>query len=101
MIVHAATDQTNPIALIVPVQSTLIKLATERGIKDDNFSSLIQNPATKDLVVGELQKTAHKVGLASAEIIRGVVLTDFEWTSHNVCQISKRFTPRSRLVQWS
>jgi len=82
--VFAAADRAKPIAIVVPTQKALRKLAEDNGILDDGFELLVRSPKVRTLVLRELQATGRKAGLASVEIIDGIVLTDCDWTSQNV-----------------
>jgi len=60
--VYAAEDRQKPIAIIVPAEPALKKVAS---------------------VLKQLQSAGQKGGLASFEMIEGVVLADEEWTPQN------------------
>ena len=83
--VYAAQDQAQPVAIIVPVEAALKKVAADNNIKGgDTLESLVQNEALKSVVLKELQSAGKAGGLKGIEIISGVVLSDEEWTPQNV-----------------
>lgn len=82
--IYAAEDQVKPIAIIVPVEAVLHKLAKENGIEDQPFESLVHNEQLKSIVLKELQNAGKAGGLRGIEVIDGVVLSDEEWNPQNV-----------------
>ena len=82
--VYAAQDQDKPIAIIVPVEAALKKLAHENGIEGGTLETLVHNEKLKGIVLKQLQTAGRAGGLKGIEIINGVVLADEEWTPHNV-----------------
>lgn len=81
--VYAAPDQMKPVAIIVPAEPALKKLASENGIKGDHLEELVHNEKLKSIVLKQLQSAGTKGGLASFEIIAGVVMSDEEWLPQN------------------
>jgi long-subunit acyl-CoA synthetase (AMP-forming) len=82
--VYAAEDQDKPIAIIVPVEVAIKKIASENGIQGDSLETLVHNEKLQRLVLQQLQNSGRSGGLKGIEIINGVVLSDEEWTPHNV-----------------
>lgn len=82
--VYAAPDQMKPIAIIVPAEPALKKLAEENGVKGDHLEELVHDEKLNNAVLKQLQSAGTKGGLASFEIIAGVVLADEEWLPQNV-----------------
>ncbi|GMF77839.1 unnamed protein product [Aspergillus oryzae] len=82
--VYAAQDQDKPIAIIVPVEAALKKLAHENGIEGDTLETLVHNEKLKGIVLKQLQTAGRAGGLKGIEIINGVVLSDEEWSPQNV-----------------
>ena len=82
--VHAAQDKPKPIAIIVPVEAALQKMASANGIKGESVEELVHDEKLNGLVLKELQKAGREGGLAGIEIIDGVVLADEEWNPQNV-----------------
>lgn len=89
--VYAAADQNRPVAIIVPIESALVKIAKENGIEGDALESLVHNEKLKSIVLKELQDVGKRSGLAGLEIIQGVVLSDEEWNAQNVSSSPKCF----------
>jgi long-chain acyl-CoA synthetase len=83
--VFAAEDQDKPVAIIVPVEIALKKLASENGIEGDSVETLVHNEKLKSIVLKQLQTLGRTSGLRGIEIINGVVLSEEEWTPQNVC----------------
>lgn len=82
--VYAAEDQDKPVAVIVPVEAVLKKVAHEHGIKGDTLESLVHDEKLNSIVLQQLQAAGRAGGLRGIEIINGVVLSDDEWTPQNV-----------------
>ena len=85
--VYAAQDQAKPIAIIVPVEPALQKLASANGIKGESVEELVHDEALNVLVLKEIQKAGRDGGLAGIEIVDGIVLADEEWNPQNVSEL--------------
>lgn len=77
--VYAFTDRSKPIAIVFPAKEALRALAKSNNLQND-----VRDTILHELVLQELQRTGIAAGLASFEILEGVVLTDLEWTPQNV-----------------
>lgn len=88
--VYAAQDQDKPVAIIVPLEPALKKIAKDNGIEGDNLETLAHNEKLKSIVLKQLQAAGRAGGLKGIEIINGVILSDEEWTPQNV----SRSTPK-------
>jgi long-chain acyl-CoA synthetase len=86
--VHAAEDQSKPIAIIVPVEAVLQKMAKENGVEGQTLETLVHDEKLKSIVLKELQNAGKSGGLRGIEIIDGVVMSDEEWNPQNVCDSS-------------
>lgn len=82
--VYAASDKPKPIAIIVPAEPALKKLAEENGIEGNGIEDLVHNKKLNSIVLKEMQAAGRGGGLAGMEIIDGVVMSDEEWNSANV-----------------
>jgi long-subunit acyl-CoA synthetase (AMP-forming) len=82
--VFAAQDKSKPIAIIVPVEATLTKLAAANGIKGESLEEMVTDEKLNGIVLKEVQKAGRESGLAGIEIIDGIVMADEEWTPQNV-----------------
>ena len=82
--VYAAGDKTKPVAIIVPVEPALQKLAASNGIKGGSLETLVHDKKLNGIVLKELQKAGREGGLSGIEIIDGVVMSEEEWTAQNV-----------------
>lgn len=81
---HAAPDKNKPIAIIVPAEPALKKLAKSNGIEGDTLEELVHDKKLNRLVLKELQNAGRQGGLSGIEIIDGVVMADEEWNAANV-----------------
>ncbi len=81
--VYAASDRNKPIAIIVPAEPALKKLAHENGIEGHGLEDLVHEKLN-GLVLNALQTAGKDGGLAGIEIIEAVVMADEEWTPQNV-----------------
>ena len=82
--VYAAQDQSKPVAIIVPSEPALKKIASDIGESGDHLEELVHNEKINSAVLKQLQSAGQKGGLAGFEIIAGVVLAEEEWTPQNV-----------------
>jgi len=80
--VYADQNKTKPVALIVPVEGSLKKLAAEAGV-EGGLEELVHNDKVRAAVLRELIAAGRQGGLAGIELIEGVVLTEEEWTPQN------------------
>ncbi|ODV62409.1 long-chain fatty acid-CoA ligase FAA4 [Ascoidea rubescens DSM 1968] len=84
---YADQTKVKPIALVVPNEPQLKKLAVELGLyesEDDvEFHSVVHDKKLKNAITKDLIKTGSSLGLAGIELIIGVVLVDEEWTPEN------------------
>ncbi|KAI0025560.1 long-chain-fatty-acid-CoA ligase 1 [Xylariomycetidae sp. FL0641] len=81
--VYADQNKAKPIAIIVPVEPALKKLAHENGVSGSSLEELVHNKKVNGAVLRELQKAGRAGGLSGIEIIEGVALSDEEWTPQN------------------
>lgn len=82
--VYADQQKSKPIAIIVPAEPALKKLAEVNGIQGSNLEDLVHDKKLQNLVMKELQAVGRAGGLSGIEIIDGVVLSAEEWTPANV-----------------
>lgn len=81
--VYAAQDQQKPVAIIVPAEPALLRIARENNIQGHDLEDLVDHPQINSLVLRELQKAGRQGKLSAFEIIDGVVLDKDEWTPQN------------------
>ncbi|CAG8982250.1 hypothetical protein HYALB_00004484 [Hymenoscyphus albidus] len=81
--VYADAQKTKPVAIIVPAEPALKKLAESIGVNGDGIGDLVHNQKVQDAVLKELQQVGKQGGLSGIEIIEGVILADDEWTPQN------------------
>ncbi len=82
--VFAAQDKAKPIAIIVPAEPALKKMAEENGVKGNGLEDLVRSQKLQNVILKELQNNGRQGGLQGIEIVEGVVLTDEEWNPQNV-----------------
>ena len=82
--VYAASDKHKPIAIIVPAEPALKKMAKENKIEGSGIEDLVYDKKLNGLVLRDLQATGKGGGLNGVEIIEGVVMSEDEWTPANV-----------------
>jgi len=80
--VYADRNRTKPVALIVPVEGPLRRLAAEAGV-DGELEELVHNDRVRVAVLRDLIAVGRRGGLAGIELVEGVVLTEEEWTPQN------------------
>ncbi|KAF8463997.1 hypothetical protein BDZ91DRAFT_261129 [Kalaharituber pfeilii] len=80
--VYADQTKVKPIAIIVPVESVLKKIAAENKIEGE-YSDIIHLPKLRSLVLKSMHEVGRRAGLAGIELIEGVVLAGEEWTPEN------------------
>ncbi|KAI0541515.1 hypothetical protein GGR58DRAFT_456331 [Xylaria digitata] len=81
--IYADQNKAKPIAIIVPAEPALKKLAADNGIEGNSLEELVHNKKLKGIILRELQNTGRAGGLSGIEIIEGVALSDEEWTPQN------------------
>ncbi|KAK3353152.1 hypothetical protein B0T25DRAFT_543806 [Lasiosphaeria hispida] len=82
--VYADDSKAKPIAIIVPAEPHLKKIAEELGIGGESIEELVHEKKLQAAVLRELQAAGRSGGLSGIEIIEGVVVSDEEWTPQNV-----------------
>ncbi|BCR88402.1 long-chain fatty acid-CoA ligase FAA1 [Aspergillus chevalieri] len=98
--VYAAEDQAQPVAIIVPVEAALKKVAEESKVSSggETLEALVHNEDLKSAVLKQLQNTGRSLGLKGIEIISGVVLSDEEWTPQNGYMTAAQKLQRKKIV---
>ncbi|KAL2120416.1 hypothetical protein VTJ04DRAFT_4443 [Mycothermus thermophilus] len=81
--VYADVSQAKPIAIIVPLEPALKKLASSIGVSGDSLETLVHDKKLQAAVLKELQAAGRAGGLSGIEIIEGVVVVEDEWTPQN------------------
>ncbi|KAH8205547.1 hypothetical protein TruAng_000253 [Truncatella angustata] len=81
--VYADASKNKPIAIIVPAEAALKKIASSAGVQEGSLEEMVHNKKLQSAVLKELQNTGRQGGLSGIEIIDGVVLSDEEWTPQN------------------
>ncbi|KAI1775188.1 acetyl-CoA synthetase-like protein [Hypoxylon cercidicola] len=81
--VYADQSKAKPIAIIVPAEPALKKLAADNGIQGTSIEELVHDKKLNGIVLRELQGAGRAGGLSGIEIIEGVALSDEEWTPQN------------------
>ncbi|KAI1174595.1 hypothetical protein F4777DRAFT_375715 [Nemania sp. FL0916] len=81
--IYADQNKAKPIAIIVPAEQALKKIAADNGIEGNSLEELVHSKKLRGIVLKELQNTGRAGGLSGIEIIEGVALSDEEWTPQN------------------
>jgi len=81
--VYADPNKPKPIAIIVPAEPALVKLAHAEGIDGHSLEELAHNEKLNKIVLKQLQDAGKAGGLLGIEIIEGVVMAPEEWTTQN------------------
>ncbi|KAH0536458.1 hypothetical protein FGG08_006671 [Glutinoglossum americanum] len=97
--VYAAQDKAKPIAIIVPAEPALKKIAADNGVEGNHLEDLVHNEKLQSIVLKELQGAGRRGGLQGIEIIDGVVMADEEWTPHNGLTTSAQKLNRRGILQ--
>jgi len=97
--VYADAQQAKPVAIIVPAEPALKKLAASIGVQGDNLETLVHNKKLQKAVHQELQQAGKSGGLSGIEIIAGVVLADEEWTPQNGLVTSAQKLSRKKILE--
>lgn len=96
--VYADAQKSRPIAIIVPAEPALKKLAEKIGVQGNGIEDLIHEKKIQDEVLKELQQAGRAGGLSGIEIIEGVVLADEEWTPQNSMVTSAQKLNRKKIL---
>ncbi|KAL3475789.1 hypothetical protein BJX99DRAFT_228924 [Aspergillus californicus] len=96
--VYAAQDQDKPVAIIVPVEIALKKIASDNGIEGDSVETLVHSKKLQTIVLQQLQAAGKASGLKGIEIINGVVLSDEEWSPQNGYMTAAQKLQRRKII---
>ncbi|RPA85237.1 acetyl-CoA synthetase-like protein [Ascobolus immersus RN42] len=80
--VYADQSKVKPVAIVVPIEAAVKKVAAELNITED-YEEMLDDKRINDYILKQMQGVGRKAGLAGIEIIQGVVLTHEEWTPQN------------------
>ncbi|KAK2064979.1 AMP-binding enzyme [Colletotrichum caudatum] len=97
--VYADAKQAKPIAIIVPAEPALLKLAESIGVKGNNLEELVHDKKLQSAVLKELQNAGRSGGLSGIEIIEGVVMSDEEWTPQNDLVTAAQKLQRKKILE--
>ncbi|GKT45525.1 long-chain-fatty-acid--CoA ligase 2 [Colletotrichum spaethianum] len=97
--VYADANKAKPIAIIVPAEPALIKLAESIGVKGNNLEELVHDKKLQGAVLKELQNAGRTGGLSGIEIIEGVVMSDEEWTPQNDLVTAAQKLQRKKILE--
>ncbi|CVL13278.1 related to long-chain-fatty-acid--CoA ligase [Fusarium proliferatum] len=77
IMVHADSEHSRPIAVIVPNQTVLVEKIKGLGVDEH---SMHYAPKVHSLILKDIQTAGKRSGLAGMEIVSDIVITDEEWT---------------------
>ncbi|GME73215.1 unnamed protein product [Ambrosiozyma monospora] len=99
---YADETKVKPIAIVVPNEPVVKKIAVQLGLADsiDNahISDLINDKKLCSYITKDLVKTGKEHGLAGIELILGVVILDDEWTPENGYVTSAQKLQRKKIL---
>ncbi|PGH23591.1 hypothetical protein AJ80_02371 [Polytolypa hystricis UAMH7299] len=81
--IYASPSRAKPVAIVVPAESALKKLARDNGVECDTLEELVHNDQLNRAILRDIQAVARKNSLANIEIPQAVVLVDEPWTPQN------------------
>ncbi len=101
---HASSLKAKPIAIVVPLEATLARLAAavhggSGGSGGGGPADWVRSPAIRDRVLAELQATGRAGGLRGAEIVEAVVLVGEEWSPANGLTTSAQKLNRRAILE--
>lgn len=96
--IYADDCQAKPVAIIVPAEPALKKLAASVGIEDESIDQLAHNKKVQSAVLKELQAAGRAGGLSGIEIIEGAVVSEEEWTPQNNFVTAAQKLNRKKIV---
>ncbi|KAH8698221.1 hypothetical protein GQ44DRAFT_718305 [Phaeosphaeriaceae sp. PMI808] len=98
--VYAAPDKDKPIAIIVPAEPALKKLASEHGVQGSaDLDELCENKKLKGLVLEHLQKVGRQAQLSAIELLGGLIMDKEEWTPQNGYLTAAQKIQRRKIVE--
>lgn len=96
--VYADQQRTKPVAIIVPAEPALKKLAASLGVEGNGIEDLVHDKKIQNAVLKDLQTAGRAGGLSGIEIIEGVVLADEEWNPQNGMTTSAQKLNRKKIL---
>uniref|UniRef100_A0A093VZ95 Long-chain-fatty-acid--CoA ligase 1 n=1 Tax=Talaromyces marneffei PM1 TaxID=1077442 RepID=A0A093VZ95_TALMA len=96
--IYAAENQSTPIAIIVPLEAELQKMAKSQSIEGQTLELLVHNEKLKSAILKELQNAGRAGKLRGIEIISGIVLSDEEWNPQNGYTTAAQKLQRKKIV---
>jgi long-chain acyl-CoA synthetase len=85
--IYASITETKPVAIIVPAEPALKKLADTMGVQGHGIEDLVHDTRIQSEILKQLQAVGRRAALANIEMIQGVVLSDEEWTPQSVSSL--------------
>ncbi|KAG0178194.1 long-chain fatty acid-CoA ligase [Apophysomyces sp. BC1034] len=78
--VYADSLRPRPVALVVPAEATVRKLAIEKGVTEKDWERLCADPTVKKAVLASLLEAGKEAKLKPAESLFDIHLCSEEWT---------------------
>lgn len=99
--VYADQTKVKPIAIVVPNEGPVGKLAIDLGLikETSELSNVVHDKKLRKAVLGELLKTGKSQGLNGIELILGVAMFDEEWTPENGYVTSAQKLQRKKILK--
>ncbi|SCU87290.1 LAME_0D09494g1_1 [Lachancea meyersii CBS 8951] len=99
--VYADQSKVKPVAIVVPNEAPLAKLAVDRGIIKEagDVESVLHDKKLRKAVLEELLKTGKSQGLSGIEFLLGVAMFEDEWTPQNGFVTSAQKLQRKKILK--
>ncbi|EPY52941.1 long-chain-fatty-acid-CoA ligase Lcf1 [Schizosaccharomyces cryophilus OY26] len=99
--VYADQSKVKPIAVIVPNETTVHKLAVEKAGVDENTSweDICKNKKVRHLVLEDLLKIGRSQHFANIELVQNVVLVPIEFTPENGFVTAAQKLQRRKIIE--
>ena len=99
ILVYADANQNKPVAIIVPNEHIVMKIAKDNGIAGDHIEQVVHDTKLTSIVLDQLLAQGKKGGLGGIELIQGVVMVEEEWTPQNGLVTSAQKLNRKGIVK--
>ncbi|GAA5813752.1 hypothetical protein MFLAVUS_007239 [Mucor flavus] len=81
--IYADSFLSRPVALVIPAENAIYRLAKENNIEEKDWELLCQDPVIRKAVHASLSKEAKVANLKPAEMLFDIHLCSGEWTADN------------------
>lgn len=81
--VHADSNKSFPVALVLPESSTVKRWAERNSVSTENWEELLRDERLKRAVMESLEEQAKKARLGRNERVKDITLISDEWNPEN------------------